>query len=132
MPENLSIERRQVMRAFGAELILVSQNEGMEGARDLASEMEKNGEGKVLNQFSNDDNWLAHYNHTAEEILRSTAGNVTHFVSAMGTTGTITGVSRKLKEVNNSIQIVGVNHAMGLKYGIRKWIEPYIPPIRKG
>ena len=104
MPENLSIERRQVMRAFGAELILVSQNEGMEGARDFALEMEKNGEGKVLNQFSNDDNWLAHYNYTAEEILRSTAGNVTHFVSAMGTTGTITGVSKRLKEFSETIQ----------------------------
>ena len=132
MPENLSIERRQVMRAFGAELILVSQNEGMEGARDFALEMEKNGEGKVLNQFSNDDNWLAHYNYTAEEILRSTAGNVTHFVSAMGTTGTITGVSRKLKEVNNTIQIIGVQPCDGSQIpGIRKWIEPYIPPIRK-
>ena len=105
MPENLSIERRQVMRAFGAELILVSQDEGMEGARDLAVEMEENRQGIVLNQFSNDDNWLAHYNHTAEEILSSTKGGVTHFISAMGTTGTITGVSRRLKEVREEIQI---------------------------
>ena len=132
MPENLSIERRQVMRAFGADLVLVTQKEGMEGARDLALEMEKNRKGKVLNQFANDDNWGAHYKYTAEEILRSTKGNVTHFVSAMGTTGTITGVSRRLKEVNKAIQIIGVQPCDGSQIpGIRKWIEPYIPPIRK-
>ena len=94
MPDNLSLERRQTMKAFGAELLLVSQAEGMEGARDLADQMERDGKGRVLNQFSNDDNWMAHYESTGPEIWRDTQGGVTHFVSAMGTTGTITVVSR--------------------------------------
>jgi cysteine synthase B len=132
MPENLSIERRQVMKAFGADLILVSKEIGMEGARDLANEMEKKGEGRVLNQFSNDDNWLAHYKNTGKEILDATNNRVTHFISAMGTTGTITGVSRRLKEFNNGIQIIGVQPSDGSQIpGIRKWVDPYIPPIRK-
>ena len=97
MPENLSLERRQSMKAYGAELLLVTQQVGMEGARDLALEMEAQGKGRVLNQFANDDNWLAHYEATGPEIWRDTEGRVTHFVSAMGTTGTITGVSRYLK-----------------------------------
>jgi cysteine synthase B len=132
MPENLSIERRQVMKAFGADLILVSKEIGMEGARDLANEMEKKGEGRVLNQFSNDDNWLAHYKNTGKEILDATNNRVTHFISAMGTTGTITGVSRRLKEFNSGIQIIGVQPSDGSQIpGIRKWVDPYIPPIRK-
>ena len=132
MPENLSIERRQVMKAFGADLILVSKEIGMEGARDLANEIEKKGEGRVLNQFSNDDNWLAHYKNTGKEILDATNNRVTHFISAMGTTGTITGVSRRLKEFNSGIQIIGVQPSDGSQIpGIRKWVDPYIPPIRK-
>ncbi|MFN5792869.1 MAG: pyridoxal-phosphate dependent enzyme, partial [Burkholderiales bacterium] len=103
MPENLSLERRQSMKAFGAELILVTQALGMEGARDLADEMARQGQGKVLNQFSNDDNWLAHYETTGPEIWQDTQGTVTHFISAMGTTGTITGVSRFLKEKNERV-----------------------------
>ena len=97
MPDNLSLERRQTMKAFGAELILVTQAQGMEGARDLADAMEREGKGKVLNQFSNDDNWIAHYESTGPEIWADTQGTITHFISAMGTTGTITGVSRFLK-----------------------------------
>mgnify|MGYP005751580101 FL=1 len=100
MPENLSVERRQVMKAFGAELILVSQSEGMEGARDFAGSLEKEGKGLVLDQFANDDNWIAHYIGTGPEIWRDSRKQVTHFISAMGTTGTITGVSRYLKEKN--------------------------------
>lgn len=131
MPDNLSVERRQTMRAFGAELILVSQKEGMEGARDLADQMQAEGKGLVLNQFSNDDNWMAHYEGTGPEIWRDTQGQVTHFVSAMGTTGTITGVSRYLKEQNPAIQIIGAQPADGSSIpGIRKWSPEYVPAIR--
>jgi cysteine synthase B len=131
MPENLSLERRQTMKAFGAELILVSQKQGMEGARDLADAMQSQGKGRVLNQFSNDDNWLAHYEGTGPEIWTQTGGQITHFVSAMGTTGTITGVSRFLKEQNPRVQIIGAQPADGSSIpGIRKWSPEYIPPIR--
>jgi cysteine synthase B len=131
MPENLSIERRQTMKAFGAELILVSQKEGMEGARDLADAMQAQGKGLVLNQFSNDDNWLAHYEGTGPEIWAQTQGRISHFVSAMGTTGTITGVSRFLKEKNPLVQIIGAQPADGSSIpGIRKWSPEYVPPIR--
>ncbi len=132
MPDNLSLERRQTMKAFGAELLLVSQLQGMEGARDLADQMERDGKGKVLNQFSNDDNWMAHYESTGPEIWRDTQGGVTHFVSAMGTTGTITGVSRYLKEQKPEIVIVGAQPADGSSIpGIRKWAPAYVPPIRQ-
>tara|TARA_E500000331_G_scaffold125699_1_gene123349 strand:- start:3081 stop:3986 length:906 start_codon:yes stop_codon:yes gene_type:complete len=131
MPENLSVERRQVMKAFGAELILVSQSEGMEGARDLAGSLEKEGKGLVLDQFANDDNWIAHYIGTGPEIWRDSRKQVTHFISAMGTTGTITGVSRYLKEKNSSIKIIGVQPTDGSQIpGIRKWEPDYIPAIR--
>jgi cysteine synthase B len=132
MPENLSLERRQSMKAFGAELILVTQALGMEGARDLADEMARQGQGKVLNQFSNDDNWLAHYETTGPEIWQDTQGTVTHFISAMGTTGTITGVSRFLKEKNERVVIVGAQPSDGSSIpGIRKWAPEYVPPIRQ-
>ncbi len=132
MPDNLSLERRQTMKAFGAELILVTQAQGMEGARDLADQMEREGKGKVLNQFSNDDNWMAHYETTGPEIWNDTAGQITHFVSAMGTTGTITGVSRFLKEKNPGVVIVGAQPADGSSIpGIRKWAPAYVPPIRQ-
>lgn len=131
MPDNLSVERRQTMRAFGAELVLVTQDQGMEGARDLAMSMQARGEGKVLDQFANDDNWMAHYEGTGPEIWAQTQGKVTHFVSAMGTTGTITGVSRFLKEQHPGVQIIGVQPTDGSSIpGIRKWSEDYIPPIR--
>ncbi|MCM5569831.1 cysteine synthase CysM [Burkholderiaceae bacterium FT117] len=130
MPDNLSVERRQSMKAYGAELILVSQKEGMEGARDLADRMQAEGKGKVLDQFSNDDNWAAHYETTGPEIWEQTRGQVTHFVSAMGTTGTITGVSRYLKEKNPAVQIVGAQPAEGSSIpGIRKWPVEYLPKI---
>jgi cysteine synthase B len=132
MPDNLSLERRQTMKAFGAELILVTQAQGMEGARDLADQMERDGKGRVLNQFANDDNWMAHYETTGPEIWADTQGQVTHFVSAMGTTGTITGVSRYLKEKNPSVVIVGAQPADGSSIpGIRKWAPAYVPPIRQ-
>lgn len=132
MPDNLSLERRQTMKAFGAELILVTQAQGMEGARDLADEMQRAGKGRVLNQFSNDDNWMAHFETTGPEIWNDTAGTVTHFVSAMGTTGTITGVSRYLKDRNPKIQIIGVQPSDGSSIpGIRKWSPQYVPPIRQ-
>jgi cysteine synthase B len=132
MPESLSLERRQSMKAFGAELILVTQALGMEGARDLADEMARQGQGKVLNQFSNDDNWLAHYETTGPEIWQDTQGTVTHFISAMGTTGTITGVSRFLKEKNERVVIVGAQPSDGSSIpGIRKWAPAYVPPIRQ-
>lgn len=132
MPDNLSLERRQTMKAFGAELILVTQAQGMEGARDLADEMQRAGKGRVLNQFSNDDNWMAHFETTGPEIWNDTAGTVTHFVSAMGTTGTITGVSRYLKDRNPKIQIIGVQPSDGSSIpGIRKWAPQYVPPIRQ-
>lgn len=130
MPENMSVERRASMRAYGAELVLVTREQGMEGARDLALEMQQRGQGKVLDQFSNPDNPLAHYETTGPEIWRDTDGRVTHFVSAMGTTGTIMGTSRYLKEVNPAVQIVGVQPAEGASIpGIRRWPEAYLPKI---
>jgi cysteine synthase B len=130
MPEHMSVERRAVMRAFGAEIVLVSREASMEGARDLALDMQARGEGRVLDQFSNPDNPLAHYEGTGPEIWRDTAGSVTHFVSAMGTTGTIMGTSRYLKEQNPGVQIVGVTPAEGSAIpGIRRWPEAYLPSI---
>jgi cysteine synthase B len=130
MPDNLSIERRASMRAYGAKLILVSEKEGMEGARDLAESMERKGEGRVLDQFSNSDNPLAHIETTGPEIWQDTGGEITHFVSAMGTTGTIMGVSQYLKQQNPNVQIVGVQPAEGASIpGIRRWPEAYIPKI---
>jgi len=130
MPESMSIERRAAMKAYGAEIILVSEKAGMEGARDLAKQMETEGKGKVLDQFSNPDNPLAHYETTGPEIWRDTDGSVTHFVSAMGTTGTIMGTSRYLKEQNTDVTIVGVQPAEGAKIpGIRRWPEEYLPAI---
>ena len=130
MPEHMSLERRAVMRAFGAEIILVSKAASMEGARDLALEMQAAGKGKVLDQFSNPDNPRAHYEGTGPEIWRDTQGGVTHFVSAMGTTGTIMGTSRYLKERNPAIEIVGVTPAEGSSIpGIRRWPEAYLPSI---
>ncbi|MGA9164650.1 MAG: cysteine synthase CysM [Thiobacillus sp.] len=130
MPEHLSIERRQTMRAFGAELQLVSKEAGMEGARDLALAMEKQGIGKILDQFSNPDNPDAHYRTTGPEIWRDTQGRITHFVSSMGTTGTIMGCSRYLKEQNPAIQIIGVQPTEGASIpGIRKWPDEYVPAI---
>ncbi len=132
MPDNLSLERRQTMKAFGAELILVTQAQGMEGARDLADQMERDGKGKVLNQFANDDNWMAHFETTGPEIWADTHGTVTHFVSAMGTTGTITGVSRYLKDKNPGVVIIGAQPSDGSSIpGIRKWSPEYVPPIRQ-
>ena len=130
MPEHLSIERRQTMRAFGAELQLVSKESGMEGARDLAISMDAQGVGKILDQFSNPDNPASHYRTTGPEIWNDTQGEITHFVSSMGTTGTIMGCSRYLKEQNSAIQIVGVQPTEGAQIpGIRKWPEEYIPKI---
>ncbi|MFK0571197.1 cysteine synthase CysM [Endozoicomonas sp.] len=128
MPDNMSIERRAAMSAYGAELILVS--DGMEGARDKALEMQRQGLGKVLNQFANPDNPLAHYGTTGPEIWRQTTGNVTHFISSMGTTGTIMGASRYLKSKNSSIQIIGLQPEDGSKIpGIRRWSPEYLPAI---
>lgn len=130
MPENMSLERRQLMKAYGAEIILVSQQGSMEEARDLAIKMQQEGKGKILNQFDNPDNPLAHYKTTGPEIWRDTEGTITHFVSAMGTTGTIMGTSRYLKEVNSEIQIVGLQPAEGAKIpGIRRWSKEYLPKI---
>jgi len=130
MPEHMSLERRAVMKAFGAEIVSVTQKEGMEGARDLADRMEREGRGKVLNQFANPDNPRAHYEGTGPEIWRDTAETITHFVSAMGTTGTIMGVSRFLKEKNPKIQIVGVQPSEGSQIpGIRAWPKAYLPKI---
>ncbi len=130
MPENMSVERRAAMAAYGAELIVVSRESGMEGARDLALQMQDEGKGKVLDQFSNPDNPLAHYETTGPEIWRDTNHQVTHFVSAMGTTGTIMGTSRYLKEVNSDIQIVGVQPMEGASIpGIRRWPPEYLPTI---
>jgi cysteine synthase B len=130
MPEHMSVERRAVMKAFGAEIVLVSKQASMEGARDLALEMQENGEGKVLDQFSNPDNPLAHYAGTGPEIWRDTGGGITHFVSSMGTTGTIMGTSRYLKEMNPAVEIVGVTPAEGASIpGIRRWPEAYLPSI---
>ena len=130
MPANATMERRWAMEAYGARLVLVSQQEGMEGARDLALEMQSRGEGKVLNQFGNLDNPEAHYTGTGPEIWQQTAGEVTHFVSSMGTTGTIMGTSRFLKEQNPTVQIIGLQPADGASIpGIRRWPEEYLPTI---
>jgi S-sulfo-L-cysteine synthase (O-acetyl-L-serine-dependent) len=130
MPEHMSMERRAAMYAFGAEIILVSKEAGMEGARDLAEQMQKEGKGRVLDQFANPDNPRAHYEGTGPEIWRDTNGKVTHFVSAMGTTGTIMGVSKFLKEKNPDIQIVGVQPEGEESIpGIRRWPEAYLPKI---
>jgi len=133
MPENQTLERVQTMRAYGAELILVSKVAGMEGARDLAARMRAEGKGFILDQFANPDNPLAHYRTTGPEIWRDTHGRITHFVSAMGTTGTIMGVSRYLKEVDPAIVIVGAQPAEGASIpGIRKWPADYLPKIFDG
>lgn len=130
MPDNLSIERRAAMYAYGAELILVTSEQGMEGARDLALAMQARGEGRVLDQFANPDNPRAHYEGTGPEIWRDTAGKVSHFVSAMGTTGTIMGTGRYLKEQNPDIQIIGVQPGEGAHIpGIRRWSPEYLPSI---
>ncbi|MEW5790838.1 MAG: cysteine synthase CysM [Pseudomonadota bacterium] len=130
MPENMSVERRQVMRAYGAEIILTPAEASMEGAIDMAKQMVAAGEGVMLDQFSNPDNPLAHYEGTGPEIWRDTQGRVTHFVSSMGTTGTIMGTSRYLREVKPDIRIVGVHPSEGAKIpGIRRWPEAYLPKI---
>ncbi len=130
MPDNATNERKQAMTAYGAELILVSKEEGMEGARDLALSMQEQGKGIVLDQFANADNPLAHYETTGPEIWQQTGGTITHFVSSMGTTGTITGTSRFLKEKNPDIQIVGLQPSDGASIpGIRRWPKEYIPSI---
>jgi cysteine synthase B len=130
MPDNLSLERRQSMTAFGAELVLVTKAQGMEGARDLAEKMRAEGKGIILDQFANPDNPLSHYRTTGPELWRDTEGRITHFVSAMGTTGTIMGVSKFLKEKNPAIVIVGAQPAEGASIpGIRKWPPEYLPRI---
>ena len=130
MPENQSVERRQAMQAYGAELVLTPKAGGMETARDVAERMVKEGKGIMLDQFSNPDNPLAHYEGTGPEIWRDTQGRVTHFISAMGTTGTIMGVSRFLKEKNPDIKIIGCQPEEGSQIpGIRKWPEAYLPAI---
>lgn len=130
MPENQSVERRQSMKAYGAELVLTPKDGSMELARDVALKLQAEGEGIVLDQFGNSDNPLAHYEGTGPEIWRDTAGKVTHFVSSMGTTGTIMGTSRFLKEQNPDIQIIGVQPEEGAQIpGIRKWPEEYLPTI---
>ena len=130
MPENQSLERCQTMRAFGAELILTPKSGGMETARDVAEQMQSEGKGRILDQFANPDNPLAHYEGTGPEIWRDTQGKITHFVATMGTTGTIMGTSRFLKEKNPAIQIIGVHPTEGSSVpGIRKWPEAYLPKI---
>jgi cysteine synthase B len=130
MPDNQSQERRDAMAAYGAELISVSQSEGMEGARDLAMKLQAEGRGRVLNQFGNSDNPLAHYRTTGPEIWQQTAGTITHFISSMGTTGTIMGCSHYLKEQNPAIEIVGLQPSDGSQIaGIRRWPEEYLPTI---
>jgi len=130
MPEDLSIERAQTMKAFGAELILTPRSGGMEYARDLAEQMQKDGKGRVLDQFANPDNPRVHYETTGPEIWRDTEGGITHFVSAMGTTGTVTGVSRFLREKNPAIRIIGAQPSEGSRIpGIRKWPQAYLPKI---
>lgn len=130
MPENQSVERRQSMKAYGAELVLTPKDGSMELARDVTMKMQAEGEGIVLDQFGNQDNPLAHYETTGPEIWRDTAGKITHFVASMGTTGTIMGVSRYLKEQNPNIQIIGVQPEEGAQIpGIRKWPEEYMPTI---
>ena len=130
MPEHLSVERRQTMRAFGAEIVLTPQSGGMEAARDLAEKMVREGKGVMLDQFANPDNPLSHYEGTAPEIWRDTGGRLTHFVSSMGTTGTIMGCSRFFKEKNPAVQIIGCQPEEGAQIpGIRKWPEAYLPRI---
>jgi cysteine synthase B len=130
MPENQTVERRQTMKAFGAELILTSQEGSMEFARDTALKMQKEGKGFVLDQFSNPDNPKAHYEGTGPEIWKDTKGRITHFIASMGTTGTIVGTSQFLKEKNKDIQIIGVQPEEGSQIpGIRKWPEAYLPKI---
>ena len=130
MPDNMSMERKAAMQAYGAELILVSREQGMEGARELAKEMGERGEGKVLDQFNNADNPYAHYTTTGPEIWRQTEGRITHFVSSMGTTGTITGVSRFLREQAKKVTIVGLQPEEGSSIpGIRRWPQQYLPGI---
>ncbi|HWT72040.1 MAG TPA: cysteine synthase CysM [Oxalicibacterium sp.] len=130
MPENLSEERRQSMAAYGAKIVLTPKSGGMEYARDLAEQMQKNGEGIILDQFGNPDNPLAHYEGTGPELWRDTEGRITHFVSAMGTTGTIMGVSRYLKEKSQDVRVIGAQPEEGSQIpGIRKWPEAYLPKI---
>ena len=130
MPENMSLERRAAMTAYGAEILLVTELEGMEGARDLALKMQNNNEGFVLNQFANEDNLEAHFNSTGPEIWKDTDGKVTHFVASMGTTGTIVGTAKYLKSMNPKIKIIGVQPEEGSSIpGIRKWPKEYIPKI---
>ncbi len=130
MPENQSLERQQTMRAYGAELVLTPKEGSMEGARDIAERMVREGRGVMLDQFANPDNPLAHYEGTGPEIWRDTGGRVTHFISSMGTTGTIMGVSRFLKEKNPAVQIIGCQPADGAQIpGIRKWPAEYLPKI---
>lgn len=130
MPDNMSIERRAAMKAYGAEIILVSEDEGMEGARDLALRMQNEGKGFVLNQFANKDNVEAHYKTTGPEIWKDTNGKITHFVASMGTTGTIVGTAKYLKSKNPKIKIIGVQPEEGSSIpGIRKWPKEYIPKI---
>ncbi|MFT3956456.1 MAG: cysteine synthase CysM [Piscinibacter sp.] len=130
MPEDLSIERAQTMKAFGAELILTPRSGGMEYARDLAEQMQKDGKGRVLDQFANADNPRIHYETTGPEIWRDTGGRITHFVSAMGTTGSITGTSRFLKEQNLAVRVIGAQPSEGSRIpGIRKWPQEYLPKI---
>ena len=130
MPEDLSVERAQTMKAFGAELILTPRSGGMEYARDLAEQMQRDGKGKVLDQFANADNPRVHFETTGPEIWRDTAGQVTHFVSAMGTTGTITGTSRFLKAQSKAVRVIGAQPSEGSRIpGIRKWPEAYMPKI---
>lgn len=130
MPEDLSVERRQTMAAYGAAFVLTPKAGGMEAARDIAIEMQRRGEGRMLDQFANPDNPLAHYRGTGPEIWRDTGGSITHFVSSMGTTGTIMGCSRYLKEMNPAIQIIGCQPTDGSRIpGIRKWPEAYLPSI---
>ena len=132
MPETASIERIKTMEAYGAKVLLVSKEKDMEGARDLAKKLEKEGKGYVLDQFSNKANYMAHYKGTGPEIWDQTNGNITHFISAMGTTGTITGVSMFLKTKNPAIRIIGVQPEDGSKIpGIRRWSKEYVPEIRK-
>ncbi|NOX92416.1 MAG: cysteine synthase CysM [Gammaproteobacteria bacterium] len=130
MPEHMSVERRGAMRAFGAEIVLVTREQSMEGARDLARQMQDEGKGRVLDQFANPDNPRAHYEGTAPEIMRDTNNRITHFVSSMGTTGTIMGCSRYFKEVKPEIEIVGVQPVEGASIpGIRRWPKEYLPSI---
>ncbi|MDG2174641.1 MAG: cysteine synthase CysM [Gammaproteobacteria bacterium] len=130
MPESSTQERRDSMAAYGAELVEVTAEEGMEGARDLAKQMEQEGKGKVLDQFANPDNYAAHLEHTGPEIWRDTKGTITHFVSSMGTTGTIMGVSRFLKQQNPGVEIIGLQPKEGARIpGIRRWPPAYLPKI---